>query len=519
MIRYVALTIAIAALGLTLWHADAADPVPATAKISTSVDECRVCHSWDGNREKTDQPLRGYLALVPGIAAKNASDKFITLNESLTVDQHDPHTKAFSALRDKLGQEMNERLKKLKIEKPYSDVTQDTRCLTCHAMDLKPTAKEKQLDQFIRGDVGIGCAACHGVGQEWQYSHYSTGKDPSIVGWRSQTPEAKAKCGQRNLRDPAVKAQLCASCHVGNAAEGKVVTHDMYAAGHPPLPPLELVTYMNDEPKHWKYPSELDYFKDVSAADCLAKFSFHKVEGAEGYTARHIAIGFIVSLKHEMELMAAEAKSQKSTGAIDLARFDCYACHHDLSNTDRQNRGYSGAPGRPPLKAWNANTVQVVVDHLASVPDSGVAAKAAEFKALWDSAMKAVMAQPYGKPDEVVVAADKLAAWCGELVAALEKVEAYRPDSAAKLNETIQKALADVKVQGEPESVMALIWASRALKPDSYEKAAGVIPLSLRTKEQVWAADQKPVAVGAFTRDRMKLFYSFSASKFRDAMK
>ena len=32
---------------------------------------------------------------------------------------------------------------------------------------------------------------------------------------------------------------MCLSCHLGNAREGRVVTHEMYAAGHPPLPGFE----------------------------------------------------------------------------------------------------------------------------------------------------------------------------------------------------------------------------------------------------------------------------------------
>src|SRR5205085_7444380 len=56
--------------------------------------------------------------------------------------------------------------------------------------------------------------------------------------------------------NPTNRAALCASCHVGNAAEGKFVTHAMYAAGHPLLPSLEVATFSDEMPRHWQYIKE-----------------------------------------------------------------------------------------------------------------------------------------------------------------------------------------------------------------------------------------------------------------------
>ena len=39
------------------------------------------------------------------------------------------------------------------------------------------------------------------------------------------------------------RAKLCSACHVGNVEDGKLVTHEMYAAGHPPLPGIEIVAF------------------------------------------------------------------------------------------------------------------------------------------------------------------------------------------------------------------------------------------------------------------------------------
>ena len=44
------------------------------------------------------------------------------------------------------------------------------------------------------------------------------------------------------VRDPVRRTELCLSCHLGSTSENKMVTHAMYAAGHPPLPGFEMET-------------------------------------------------------------------------------------------------------------------------------------------------------------------------------------------------------------------------------------------------------------------------------------
>src|SRR5213076_1317723 len=121
-----------------------------------------------------------------------------------------------------------------------------------------------------------------------------------------------------NLRDPAVRGQFCATCHVGSAADGRVVTHEMYAAGHPPLPPFELGTFMECQPKHWGYPTnpELKFF----TPEGMAKFAGEKFvdthpnwswdfyrfqpQDKEVYMARQLTAGAIGCLQAEMRLLA-----------------------------------------------------------------------------------------------------------------------------------------------------------------------------------------------------------------------
>ena len=58
-----------------------------------------------------------------------------------------------------------------------------------------------------------------------------------------------------DLWDPVTRGKKCVSCHIGNPdpEEEKVVTHAMYAAGHPPLPGIEVATFSDAQPRHWQY--------------------------------------------------------------------------------------------------------------------------------------------------------------------------------------------------------------------------------------------------------------------------
>ena len=64
------------------------------------------------------------------------------------------------------------------------------------------------------------------------------------------------KYGMTDLWDPARRVEVCGSCHVGSRAENKVVTHLMYAAGHPPLPSFEVGAFCDMMPRHWQLLAE-----------------------------------------------------------------------------------------------------------------------------------------------------------------------------------------------------------------------------------------------------------------------
>src|SRR5262249_38286090 len=153
--------------------------------------------------------------------------------------------------------------------------------------------------------------------------------------WRQVTPNGKREKGQMDVRDPVVRAAICASCHIGNLDEGKFVTHEMYAAGHPPLPPLEVMSFSRDQKAHYKLARELPYLKDLAEKDIanntdnawkLFHFRGYKIESQP---ARQVAVGAIVSLKAQMDLLIGPAGQEStSKNGLDFAHFNCAACHH-----------------------------------------------------------------------------------------------------------------------------------------------------------------------------------------------
>lgn len=195
-------------------------------------------------------------------------------------------------------------------------------CLSCHAMNVR---LDKREDTF-RIDEGVSCEACHGRAQKWRDAH-------SYKEWAGLSAAEKAARGMYDTRNLIRRAELCASCHFGN--EDRRVTHVMMAAGHPELP-FEFATDLVGVPIHWRdEPCFLD-----------------KDEGPE-FQARVWAVGQAVMLRESAERVVRWAKSTES---VELAMFECYACHHALDFDtqeagSRQKRGYMGTPGLP---AWNA---------------------------------------------------------------------------------------------------------------------------------------------------------------------
>jgi hypothetical protein len=494
----------------------------AQAEVNFDPVTCKACH--ENGKEQ-------YKAFK--------SDEFVRLDENKTWLANDPHSRAFDVLKPDIDGRPNETLRRMERvlgeRTPGYKAVNDVACLACHSTDKKQgEAGPREATDFTRDEgtsLGITCAGCHGANVEWQTKHFVPGAAAGklMIAWRTKSPEEKTAAGMKNLRDPMVKADLCASCHVGNPTEGKVVTHEMYAAGHPPLPPFELVTFMQDEPRHWGYPHELPFFAQFAKdqPDATWKTFRYYPEDKEVYLARHAAAGAVAALKAEMALIEADAAKAAGGGLVDFARFDCYACHHDLRYPSaRQERGYYGVPGRPTLKAWVAALPGVVAAHAATLDrPSGLKEQAARFDERWAAVQRAAQARPFGDAGQLAAASKEMAGWCNAFADKLDDGPAYDKAAADRLLAAVGVAATSEKWVGDAEAVMHLTWAYRSLR-EAVTKDAGrldplgkYLPLHVRDVSKFPAGRDKPVVAGEVIPERQRLMRDFPPEAFRAEFK
>ena len=147
----------------------------------------------------------------------------------------DKHRQAYNALLGDLAKKMNE------LMPGFKNVADDARCLNCHGISTTDPAKVST--SFHRSEEGVSCVVCHGPDTRWYKDHSSDIPEERTI-WRKRSREEKqTKYGMTDLWNPAKRAQLCDSCHIGNTDQGKFITHEMYAAGHPPLPGIEVASF------------------------------------------------------------------------------------------------------------------------------------------------------------------------------------------------------------------------------------------------------------------------------------
>jgi hypothetical protein len=318
------------------------------------------------------------------------------LTEFVTWNEKDTHSLAYQVLKNERSRKMGQLLE----IRPQSDAS----CLSCHAVNV-------DASQCAGGDVlkvqekGVSCEACHGPASNWIDDHWHPNKWRNIL-----TRQEKTVKGLVDLRDAVTRAEVCLSCHVGNAQQGKVVTHDMFAAGHPPLSGFEIETFVRAMPRHWKsaaaQPPEIQkQYSDQRDPD--------KVEAM--YDTRMMILGGLVAMKEYARLVGANAQvrlrwqadaaagrtAPLGSSATELAFYDCQACHHELTvDSWRQRRGYPGRPGRPAVRAW-----PIALGRLAAMA-------CGEHRApLLESLQKfyeALDKQPFGAPKDLAAAAGQL---------------------------------------------------------------------------------------------------------------
>jgi len=231
----------------------------------------------------------------------------IEQNENTIWLTQDKHARAYEVL---LGQRSEEIIAKLHRTPPAE---KDKQCLACH---ITPAAAGDSSAMQERLS-GVGCEACHGYASHWLDEH-------TTDGWQKKPEDEKRKKGMVPPGDLKGFAQQCAGCHIGAPADDKVpvrdMNHDLIAAGHPRLN-FEFGVYLANLPQHW--------------SDKIVK------ERPVDFEATVWEVGQLASAHAALKLLEDRAAHANQVGRPwpELSEYDCYACHHDLTQPSwRQNR-------------------------------------------------------------------------------------------------------------------------------------------------------------------------------------
>lgn len=389
---------------------------------------------------------------------------------------HDRHGLAMQSLKTDRAKQMGKQL-------GIADVAQDARCVNCHG--VFPADNSRINKATFRADEGVTCCVCHGEYEEWVDLHGSRLKADQ---WRALSRKEKEEVyGMKDLWDPVRRGRLCFSCHVGNTEESKFVTHAMYAAGHPPLPGIELATFSEQMPRHWETWPEKS--KRLESLHSSLKDRFGIAPDQIGFQqSQLVLIGGAASLRASLELAVSQAEKAGDQGELDLALFDCYACHHELKNPSwRARRGYEGKPGRPQLQMAGDVLVRAGLASLKR-PESELTAALKPLREAFDS-------RPFGNPPMVAARGKESLQWLSGLIDQLRATKGDRSRTDLVLN-----YLAEVKPKELPDYDSARIraWAfltlyaeSRGLPYDDVKKQAEAIDTLLALT--ISAAHREPL--------------------------
>jgi len=300
-------------------------------------------------------------------------------SSTTAVWRHDAHSRAHLALES-----ANPRTRGMEQALGIKAAT-TAACVACHTHPAGEPTIEEETDAV---HAGISCETCHGAGSGYFEPHMEKR-------WRFLGSDEKEALGMHDLRNPARKAENCLACHLGDVPSGKVVTHAMYAAGHPPLPAFEIESFGRAMGPHWKRVWEKSPQIQARAAE-----AGYRTETAS--ESQRALIGTLVALRESTELIddyaAAAADGAAGRPWPELSLYDCQACHHELRvPSARQEAGYGGlVPGRPSLVRWPRGLAAVAL---------GEAGMPTDVDALVAPWVAAVNVRPFGDGATVQAAA------------------------------------------------------------------------------------------------------------------
>ena len=444
---------------------------------------CANCHTVN-SRKDTKEELARWIC---------------SMDEFPIFDAKDKHKLAFKGLTGPRGQQMSRLL--------GTDVTKLKACVNCHSVPECGI----EMQQYVREDDGVTCVACHGMSRDWVVEHQLPDKKWS----RLTRQEKELRFGMTDLWDPVRRAETCASCHIGNHHQAKVITHAMYAAGHPPLPSFEAATFGDAQPPHWEYLSEKS---EKRLARIKPPPNAKNLESTQ-----LVVLGGLVNLRESLKLLADEAGAIKpaTIGARwpDFARFDCYACHHELERAEegswRQARFRGGSPGRPLTPDWPMALVQLGIA-------AGDSASAANRQHRLDDTLKEVRknlkVRPFGDASTLAPAARELAGWADSAIHDLDNTVF----DAAKAR-TLLVRLCELAKDRIPDydSARQIAWAFRVVYREAVQagRRDAEIESALAALESELDLDLPPAKAQAQIEttlpDRLKKAAEFNPASFQ----
>jgi hypothetical protein len=309
-----------------------------------------------------DKHSRAYLRILPNEGDyESIAKQFADLHERVNRVKPAEHRQsleeqwgASNQLSAAICDKMN--IKYEDFLKPTSENNTAKQCMSCHANWR--TQDESPDPEVFKYGVGVGCESCHGPASAWRDPH-------DQKAWRLRSPQEKqAKFGMVDVRDPIQRSRQCFSCHIGSVEEGKVVTHKMYAAGHPPLPSIEVESFAQQMPSHWRSLDQKADFENRDGFEAFYRFDpttkeYFKWQPDELSHSRAVVLGGVMALRESIALLAAQAVDETQPWP-PLEAFDCASCHHDLRiDQPRTQLGFASKPGRPPLNHWSPVLVKL----------------------------------------------------------------------------------------------------------------------------------------------------------------
>lgn len=375
------------------------------------------------------------------------------MNEWSVWNSEDKHKLAYDLLSGERAKMIG---KKLGI-----DVTSHQACLSCHSVVIGefpqrqlPQFERSLFVQFDRKSDGVSCVACHGAYREWILDHQLF-KDPR---WRFLSrSERERRMGMVDLWNPVTRTRICVSCHVGNHSEGKILTHAMYASGHPRLPGIEIATFSEAMPRHWEYLGEKRRGRLSKVVQAVqGNLDLDKLEQTE-----LVAVSGLVLLAESLKLFAAEAESNQTRDALgskwpDLARYDCASCHDGLRSPSwRSQRGFSGASPRVPT--WPLALVDVAV---RAIDPTRASERLDDYERRIFAFSSALRAQPYGNRVQAISAARGLAAWADAVLVEVSRAKIDHTVALRMLDGICKRAQAEIL---DYDSARQLYWAFRTI--------------------------------------------------------